>query len=345
MPMNPRSIPGTALRLSETVDCDVSVVIVSYNTREITLECVRSVLEHAGDLAVEVIVVDNQSTDGSSAALRAAYDGITVIDSPINGGFAYGNAIGFERAHGRYVLMLNPDAQLHAGSLQDSIAFMEAHPKVGIMGPRVRLEDGSQQSSMIRFLTLTQLFFLIFVPNKLMRRTAWFGDPRYARLSRDTVNSVDAVAGCFMLIRRGLLEQIGGLDTRFFMYSEETEWCWRAREAGWDIVYNPQVEILHFGAASTAHMSEWKAREMTRGHIQFLRYTRGVSVARIGTFLMLLRDLARAPYFGVVILANGLRLSAAARPWWARLKFVTAALFDPPRGQDVTLPDPEGVRQ
>lgn len=337
--------PSTRLRLPEAVDADVSVVIVSFNTKEMTLACVASVLKHKGDLSVEVIVIDNQSSDGSSDAIREAYPEVIVIDSPANGGFAYGNAIGFEQASGKHILLLNPDTQIYDGGLQACITFLAQNPEIGIMGPKVLLEDGTQQSSMMRFLGLRQFFFLIFVPSLWIRQTHWFGDPRYAQLSRNTVNRVDAVSGCFMFARREVLEQVGGLDTRFFMYGEEAEWCFRVRQSGWQIAYNPQVEILHHGAASTAHMSEWKAVEMTRGHILFLRLARSPMVAWLGTLLMAARDSLRAPYHLAVALSRGLKLSSAGKAWWARLKFELGALFSQPKGQTISLPDPTSYRK
>lgn len=337
--------PNTHIRLPGPATHDLSVIIVSYNTREMTLACVQSVLTHKGDLSVEVIVVDNQSADGSSEALRAAFPDILVIDSPANSGFAYGNAIGFEQAMGRYILLLNPDTQVFAGGLQDCIAYMESNPNTGILGPRVRLDDGTQQSSMIRFLSLIQLFWIIFMPSLWMRKTSMFGDLRYADLSRDDINKVNAVSGCFMFTRRKVLEDIGALDTRFFMYGEEAEWCFRAGQEGWDIVYNPHIEILHHGAASTGHMSEWKAVEMTRGHILFLRFTRGSFIAWLGTLLMALRDLVRLPYYAISYIARGFKASGGSKAWWARLKFELRALFSLPAGQSVSLPDPESVKR
>ncbi len=328
-----------------SADINLSVVIVSYNTREMTIECVQSVLDHKGGLNVEIIVVDNCSKDGSAAALRENFPGITVIDSPANGGFAFGNNIGFERAHGRYILLLNPDTRVHAGSLETAITYMENNPDVGVMGPRVRLDDGSQQSSMIRYLSLTQLFFIIFMPSPWMRKTSLFGDSRYADLSRDEINSIDAVSGCFMLARRKILEETGGLDQRFFMYGEESEWCRRITRAGWDIHYNPNVEILHHGAASTAHMSEWKAVEMTRGHILFLRFTRGAFIAWLGTLLMLGRDLVRLPYYAVKAALNGFRWTENAKPWWARLKFEMRSIMNLPKGQNISRPAPSEISQ
>lgn len=348
MPMttpSSHSNSGTDIRLPPSVTYDISVIIVSYNTCEMTIACVHSVLEHKGDLAIEIIVVDNQSSDGSSAALRREFPNITVIDSPANGGFAYGNAIGFEQALGRYILLLNPDTQVFAGGLTACVNYMNVHPKTGILGPRVRLENGTQQSSMMRFHGLKSFAVNIFLSAKLQRRTSLFSDPRYARLSREAINKVDAVSGCFMFTRREVLRAIGALDTRFFMYGEEMEWCHRAGQAGWEIVYNPEIEILHHGAASTAHMSKWKAIEMTRGQILFLRFTRGPFVAWLGTFLMALRDIVRLPYYGAAYILRGLKASEGFGPWWARLKFELSALLKQPTGQIIALPDPESVKQ
>ncbi|WP_164116038.1 glycosyltransferase family 2 protein [Sphingorhabdus sp. Alg239-R122] len=326
-----------------SADIDLSVVIVSYNTRQMTIECVASVLDHRGDLNVEIIVVDNCSKDGSAAALRESFPNITVIDSPANGGFAFGNNIGFEKASGRYILLLNPDTRVHPGGLETAIRYMEENADIGIMGPLVRLDDGTQQSSMIRYLSLTQLFFIIFMPSLWMRKTSLFGDLRYADLSRGEINSVDAVSGCFMLARRKIFEDIGGLDQRFFMYGEESEWCRRTTRAGWDIHYNPNVEILHHGAASTAHMSEWKAVEMTRGHILFLRFTRGAFAAWIGTLFMLARDLVRLPYYGFKAILNGFRWDESAKPWLARLKFEMRSIVNLPKGQAISRPAPSEI--
>lgn len=331
---------STAISLPPLGNIDISVVIVSYNTCAMTIACVQSVLQNCGDLKVEVIVVDNCSSDGSPGALRKEFPEIQVIDSPANAGFAYGNNIGFQLSRGKYILLLNPDTQVFTGGLRKCVDYMNAYENTGVMGPCVRLEDGTQQSSMIRYLSLKQLFFIIFIPSLRLRKTAYFGDLRYARLSRDEKNSVDAVSGCFMFTRRQILDDIGGLDTRFFMYGEEAEWCNRIGKAGWDIVYNPDVEILHHGAASTAHMSEWKAVEMTRGHILFLRFTRGPFIAYLGLIFMTLRDLVRLPYYCIKAVANGMVLRGSGTAWLARLKFEVGALFKLPCGQKVILPLP-----
>lgn len=335
--------PSTKVRLPQSISHDVSVVIVSYNTRELTLEAVRSVKRHSGGLSVEIIVVDNQSQDDSSAALRSQFHDITVIDSPINGGFAYGNAIGFQEAHGRFILLLNPDARIYQDTLPIAMAYLASNPEVGILGARVWLEDGTQQSSIMRFLSLRQFLINLFVSNRLQRRHALLGDTRYASRSLDKIQNVDSVSGCFMLVRREVLEQVGALDTRFFMYGEETEWCHRAKTAGWWVIYHPEVQILHHGAASTAHMSEWKAVEMARGQILFMRLTRGPVIAWLTVLIMALRDLLRAPIHIISAFSPGLRMTAASKNWWVRLRFLLRSLASLPKGQAVALPAPSSA--
>lgn len=331
------------LRLTSDIIYDISVVIVSYNTREMTMACVQSILNHNNEHNIQIIVVDNGSSDGSANALREKFDGIMVIDSPRNGGFSYGNNIGFEQAKGRYILVLNPDTEIFANTLKKCSDYMDAHQNIGVIGPRVLLANGQQQSSMIRFFSLKQLIGSIFLPGSLMRRTTVLGDPRYAALSSNDKHFVDSISGCYMFIRRQILENVGGFDTRFFMYGEETEWCYRIRKAGYDIAYNPDIEILHHGAASTGHESEWKSVEMARGHILFLRFTRGKNVARVAVFLMLCRDILRSIFHLGKTIINGFKPTIYAKSCWARLKFILASIFHLPEGQKITLPNPDNM--
>jgi len=332
------------LRLPSNITHDLSVIIVSYNTRELTIECVRSVLTKKDNISVEVIVVDNCSSDGSAVALRAEFPDILVLESPTNGGFAYGNNIGLEQCHGRKILLLNPDTEIQGGCLKKGMQYLDANPRVGVLGARIYYPDGRPQNSMIRNLSLHTLFFLILLPSSKVVNNPILGDHRYASLSADEINDVDCVMGSFMMISREVLVQTGGLNTRFFMYGEECEWCHRINSSGRQTVYYPNIAICHHSGASIGHMSVWKAIEMTRGHILFLRFTRGVGVAWLGTLLMTVRDLVRLPYYAFQTVLRGFRPSAAVGPWWARLKFLLGALVNPPKGQSIALPDPEQYR-
>lgn len=326
---------GTAVTLPGEVTHDVSVVIVSYNTREITLRCVESVLANSDGLSVEVIVVDNCSKDGSAAALRERFPQITVVESPVNGGFAAGNNQGFERAHGRYLLLLNPDTELRGDALRRAQDHMDAHPRTGVLGARAWDDAGAVDPTIFRFLNLRQILLSGIVPAALMRRTSLFGDARYAGLALDREHEVDAVAGCFMFVRREVVERVGGLDERFFMYGEESEWCHRIARAGWTVRYHPGVEIMHHGGASTADMSVWRTVEVAKGHLLFLRITRGELAARAAAAMIAARDAARLASLAPSRLLRGWKDHPGAAALGARMRFAAGALLRPPAGQSL----------
>ncbi|NOD78616.1 MULTISPECIES: glycosyltransferase family 2 protein [unclassified Ruegeria] len=318
---------------------DLSVLIVNYNTRDITSASIRSILEHCGDLRVEIIVIDNDSSDGSVAALRADFPRIDVIAAGYNGGYAWGNNIGIRQAQGRYILVLNPDAQVYDGTLERAVAYLEANPEVGVLAGHVSLENGTQQPTLFREISLSSIFWNILVPNRILRKTRLFGDQRYASRPRDTVQDVDIVAGCFMMLPRHVIDEVGMMNDRFFMYSEESEWCWRVRQAGLKVRYNPDIRLMHYGAVSTGQISPWKSVEIAKGHILFLRFTRGPLVAWLGTLLMAVGDALRALWFlPKSLLRPG---NEGAKAWRARFLFLLGALVRPPHGQTPPHPKPD----
>jgi len=337
----PHTAPGNETMPAAARPVDISVIIVNYNTRDVTTEAVASVLRHSGGLEIEVIVVDNDSQDGSVEALRAAFPQVTVVDTRHNGGYAWGNNVGLHRARGRYVLILNPDALLHETSLETALGYMVAHPEVGILGAEVFLEDGNRQLTVFRFPSLTNLFWRLIVPNRIIRESRWFGDQRYASRGYDRIMDVEVIAGCFMLLPRAVVNEVGLMDDRFFMYSEETEWCWRVGQAGYKVRYNPDVKITHFGAVSTGQSSPWKSVEIAKGHILFLRFTRGPLAAWAATALMLAGEVPR----GFLLMPARLigRKSQRAEIWQAKAGFLLRALFNLPRGQ--TPPPAEAAGQ
>ncbi len=318
---------------------DLSVIIVNYNTRDVTSKAVQSVLDHCGGLNLEVIVVDNDSSDDSVTALRTAFPEATILAAGHNGGYAWGNNIGIRQARGRYLLILNPDAQVYDGTLERAVSYLENNPDIGILGGHVSLENGAQQPTLFRQVSLSSLFWNILVPNRIIRKTRMFGDQRYASRARDTVQDVDVVAGCFMMVPRTVIDAVGVMNDRFFMYSEESEWCWRVRQAGLKVRYNPDIRLLHYGAVSTGQTSPWKSVEIARGHILFLRFSRGPLIAWLGTGLMTIGDLLRGVWFLPVSLIKPRH--TGARAWRARLAFLLGALIRPPQGQVPPQPAPD----
>jgi hypothetical protein len=202
--------------------------------------------------------------------LAQRFPKVKVLAQVENVGFSRGNNIGLSQAQGRHILLLNPDTEIIGSALTDMLVYLDGHPAVGIVGPRTRSSDGSTQSTRRRFPTLATAFFestwlQAYAPRAVVRRYYVEDYPD------DAETQVDWVQGSALMLRRAVYEQIGGLDEGYFMFSEELDWCRRARDAGWQVVYLGSAEILHYGGKSTDQV-------VAQRHIYFqeskLRYFR-----------------------------------------------------------------------
>lgn len=228
----------------------VSVIIVSYNTCEMTLDCLRALYTDLADLAAEVWVVDNASTDGSPAAIHAAFPAVRLLENNQNVGFGVANNQAMVQASGEYFLLLNTDAFPKPGAVAALVAYLHDHPDTAIAGPRLLNADGSLQLSCFPFPSpsrawLENLWISAALPNHPV-----IGD--YRRWPHDRERQVDTVIGACMLVRRTAYEQVGGFDEKFFMYTEEIEWQRRLRDRNWEIAFTPAAQVTHFGGASGA---------------------------------------------------------------------------------------------
>jgi N-acetylglucosaminyl-diphospho-decaprenol L-rhamnosyltransferase len=228
---------------------DLSVVIVSWNVRDLLRQCLSTVA-NPSPLNLEVIVVDNASADDSVDMLRAEFPAVQLRVNPDNLGFPAANNQGIAAAQGRYVLLLNSDTEVLGDGLATMVAFADAHPDVGVIGPQLLNPDGSVQSSRRRLPTLATAFFEStwlqpYAPRRLLERYYVLDQPDGATLD------VDWVKGAALMARREAIEQVGLLDEGFFMYSEELDWCRRFREAGWRVVYLPTAQIVHHEGKSS----------------------------------------------------------------------------------------------
>jgi len=228
----------------------LSVIIVSYNTRQMTLDCLRALYDDLGETHAEVWVVDNASADGSADAIRAAFPQVRLIENPRNAGFGAANNLAITQARGEHLLLLNSDAFVHLGAVGALREYLRAHPQAGAVGPRLLNRDGSLQPSCHRFPSPLRAWLEnLWVSPVLPPHHAW-GD--YRRWAHDTERSVDWVIGACLLVRRAACAQAGGFDESFFMYQEETDWQRRLRGAGWDIAFAPSAQVTHWGGASGA---------------------------------------------------------------------------------------------
>ena len=245
MPSHQTIQPNNPASLTRTPD--FSVIIVSYNVAALLEECLNSLFENQGDLHLEIIVVDNASQDGSPALVRAKFPGVRLMENKYNYGFPRGCNLGLRQANGRNILFLNPDARLEQGALQTLFDFMETHPDCGIAGPRIRYPDGSSQPNRRRFPGPG----LAFVESTILQRYRPFKNLKallrfsYEDVSPDITRQIDWLVGAAFVVRREVAEQIGGLDEQFFMYSEELDYCRRAKMAGWQVWYTPEATVIH----------------------------------------------------------------------------------------------------
>jgi len=227
---------------------EVSAIIVSYNTLQMTLDCLQALLHELKDFASEVLLVDNASTDGSAAAIRSAFPAVTVIENERNLGFGGGNNLAMKRATGRYLLLINTDAFPRPGAVRELIAYMDRNPRVGLVGPRLLNKDGSLQRSCYRFPSPARAWAETLWLPALFSTESKLGD--YRRWAHDRERIVDWVIGACCLVRREAYKEVGGFDERFFMYAEETDWQRRFRSSGWEIGFVPSAEVTHLGGGS-----------------------------------------------------------------------------------------------
>lgn len=287
------------------VEPDISIIIVSYNTRAMTLECIRSVLAQTTAVLYEVIVFDNASTDGSPEAIRANFPQIELIASRENLGFAGANNIAAMRARGRRFLLLNPDTVILNHAIDRLHEFADANPRLGIWGGRTVLSDGRlNPGSCWGDATLWSIFCFATGLTNLRRSSAVFNPEGYGGWKRDSIRAVDIVTGCFLLIDRELWKQLDGFDPEFFMYGEEADLCRRARKLGACPTITPAATIIHYGQSSEPDQAEQRIKVLA-GRITLLRHHNSAATILAGKTLYMMLVLLRLLAYGTAGLVSG----------------------------------------
>jgi hypothetical protein len=245
----------TAPAQPSSLPYDVSVVIVSFNTRNVLRECLEAVARESAGLRVQTIVVDNGSKDGSIEMLHAHFPEVELILSRQNLGFGRANNLAFERARGRYIVLLNSDAFLTPNSLRLSVEHMDADPRAGLGGGRLVSRDGSWQPSARRFPTLTTDLFVYSGLADRYAHSRIFGG--YNRTWADPMQpaEVDWVPGAYSILRPEALAAAGAFDPRFFLYYEEVDLCRRLKAAGFTVRYWPDIIVTHIGGESSRQLT------------------------------------------------------------------------------------------
>jgi len=264
---------------------DLSIIIVNWNTKDLLIQCLKSLEQTLQRLKMEVFVVDNGSVDGSVKSVREKFPGAIVIQNPINLGFAKANNQALILSKGKYILLLNPDTQEKEGAIETLRAFMDNHPEAGAAGAQLLNSDGSKQNSIANFPSLaTELL------NKSLLR--WLFPKTFPGKERNISEpiEVDSIIGACMMVRREAMEQVGLLDEDYFLFLEETDWCYRMKKAGWKVYHVPQAEVYHFQGKSAEKDKKRAKVEYYRSRYQFFKKNRGSwqwSVLLIGLLIKL----------------------------------------------------------
>ena len=283
------------------MDVSLSIIIVNWNTRALVIDCLESIRQHPPSSAYEIWVVDNASSDDSVAAVKAAFPDVRLIENERNSGFAAANNQAIQVSSGEAVMLLNSDTLVREHAFDRLLAALEAYPQIGIVGARLLNQDGSLQPSWAAFPTIWSELRGVNVRKVMPFRDA------------SNLQSVDWVGGAALLIRRRATKQVGLMDERFFMYSEETDWCYRVKQAGWEICYCTDAEITHLGGQSTKRVSVQMKTELFRSKLRFFRTHYGTMQAGILRTLVQSGLFFKAAIGGIVRHTGGQRARAGAQ--------------------------------
>ena len=249
---------------------DLSIIIVNWNTKKYLLDGTGLIFQKGPFDRWEVIIVDNGSQDGSGVEVKRTFPDVHLIQNDRNLGFAKAVNQGLQKASGKYVLLLNPDTQVKNGSIEQLVLFMEGCSDAGVAGAQLLNADGSKQNSIANFPSLaTELL------NKSLLR--WLCPKKFLGKERDYSEpvEVDSVIGACMMVRREAVDQIGFMDEDYFLFLEETDWCYRMKRAGWKVYHVPQAKVYHFQGKSAEKEKERAKVEYFRSRYYFFKKNRG----------------------------------------------------------------------
>jgi len=283
---------------------DLSIVIVNWNTRDLLVQCLESVISsqisvarhRAADLAIdnrllttEIFVVDNASSDGSPRMIQELFPWVWLIKNRKNVGFAQANNQAIRESTGRYVLLLNPDTEVLPGTLEILVHFMDAHPQAGAAGTRLLNPDSTLQPSCHPAPTLSREFWRLFHLDAIWPYACY----PMASWDLETAREVDVVQGACLILRREALDQVGWLDEDYFIYSEEVDLCHRLRQHGWSVYWVPQAVVMHYGGQSTQQVATEMFLRLYQSKLLYFRKHHGWLATEVYKLILLAAALTR----------------------------------------------------
>lgn len=273
---------------------DLSIVIVNWNAKELLRRCLESMYEGTRGIAFEVLVVDNASRDGSPQMVRHSFPQVRFIGNEENAGFARACNQGLRRARGRYIVLLNPDTWLPDDALGQMVAFLDEHPNIGVLGPRIVDPDGIVDPRCARrYPSLRSELFEKLRLDRRFPRSRLFGDYLMTYWDHKDSREVDALSGACMMIRPEVVEGVGLLDEDFFIYGEDVEYCYRIKKTGWQVLFYAKSTVVHLGAQSSRLVAGRMGIEALQSMYLFFLKTRGPRYAAAYRVLILGLSIAK----------------------------------------------------
>ncbi|MFO8079846.1 MAG: glycosyltransferase family 2 protein [Armatimonadota bacterium] len=284
---------------------ELSIVIVSWNTRDLLDACLTSIREAPDEVSREVIVVDNASDDSTAEMVQSAHPDVTLIANEENAGYAVGNNQGIAAAAGKHVLLLNPDIVVHEGALDTLARFLQEHPGAGAVAPRLILPDGSVQASCRSFPTPEIVLYEALGLSRLFPRNRRFGKYRMTWWDYNDQRRVDQPMASAIMVRGAALTAVGGMDEDFPIFFNDVDFCLRLWNAGWEVWFTPEASMDHVGGAATRQV---RRRMLTESHRSFVRFYRKHYRGRIAWWKYIGALALLKLGHGVRVLAHSLRL-------------------------------------
>lgn len=287
---------------------DISIIIINWNTRDLLAECLESLYKTISGASFDIWVVDNASTDDSVQMVQANFPSVQLILNRDNVGFARANNQAMTASQGRTMLLFNSDAVATPGAVVALMQVIEAHPQTGIVGAHLLNSDGSFQASHSPFPNLWQEFLILSGLGRLFYGR-WY--PSRGAQEDKGPQPVDYVEGACLLVRREAFEQAGGLDEGYFMYAEEVDWCYSMRRAGWQVWYQPEAHIIHYGGGSSRNRRTQREADLYRSRVRFFRKNYGDTAAIALKMLIYILTAIKMITHGTLRLLSGNRRGRA----------------------------------
>ncbi|WP_424968573.1 glycosyltransferase family 2 protein [Dinoroseobacter sp. S375] len=308
------------LAAAEPAEAELTIIVVSYNTRELTLACLETLYANTKDTRFHTVVYDNASSDGSAEAVAEHFPQVELIASDDNLGFAKANNVVAATARTEWLLLLNPDTEVHPGAIDALLAFAKANPGAGITGGRTVFPDGSLNiASCWMRITPWSAFCMAVGLTAAFRGSALFNPEGMGSWQRDSVREVDIVVGCLLMIRRELWEELGGFDLKYFMYGEEADLCLRAAKKGYQPMITPDAQIMHLVGASSGRVAD-KVVMVAKSRVSLIRDHWSPGMVPLGIGLMWLWGAVRVSAAQIIALTGKTGPREKWRSIWARRK-------------------------